>query len=292
MKNNITNTILAVLFSTLLFSCGQEIKEENAKLKNDNTSLINTIKGKEETIAEFITTFNSISENLDKIKEKEEIISINASEGGEINKNIKDKINTDIQDIYTYIEENKKNLASFEQKLKNAKIEAVELKKAIEGLKKLIEEKDLEIATLKEELAKLNIVITDLVAVVDTLSKKNTEKDNLINEKIEEINTAYYIVGNEKALREKGIITKEGGFIGIGRIEKIGSDVNKKDFVKVDITKISTIDINKKKVRIITNHPSSAYSLKVNSDKITEKLMIKNQKDFWSVSKYMVIVTE
>jgi hypothetical protein len=43
-------------------------------------------------------------------------------------------------------------------------------------------------------------------------------------------------------------------------------------------------------VDILTTHPKTAYKLR--GDKTIEKLEITNPKDFWSVSKYLVLVVE
>ena len=49
------------------------------------------------------------------------------------------------------------------------------------------------------------------------LTKSNTEKEQIIAQQIAEANKVYYIIGSYDELKEAGIVTKTGGFIGIGK---------------------------------------------------------------------------
>jgi hypothetical protein len=95
------------------------------------------------------------------------------------------------------------------------------------------------------------------------------------------------VIGTNRELKDKKIITGEGGFIGIGRTKDIMSDLNMNDFTKVDITVVNEIPIMKKKINIITSHPKTSYRLE--GDKTVDKLVILDAKAFWSLSKVLVI---
>ena len=125
---------------------------------------------------------------------------------------------------------------------------------------------------------------------MDELTATLNEKDEVIAEKDDELNTAFYVIGTSKELKEQGIITKTGGFIGLGKLMKLKEDFNKDYFTQIDILKIKEITLGNKKVEILTTHSKSSYKLK--GDKTIEKLEITNPKDFWSVSKYLVMVVE
>jgi TolA-binding protein len=166
-----------------------------------------------------------------------------------------------------------------------------ELEKMIENLQKQVEVNEQEIASLKDQLEKMNIKVEILTSNIDSLTNENTNKENVISAKTEELNTAWYVYGTKKELAEYKVITKEGGFIGIGRMEKLMDGFNKDYFTKVDITKLSSIPLNCKKAHLVTSHPSSSFKFEGN-DKKVEKLIITNAADFWSASKYLVIVVE
>jgi hypothetical protein len=150
-----------------------------------------------------------------------------------------------------------------------------------------MEAKDIEITELKTKLEQMNIKVEILTTSVDSLKTENTNKENVIANKTEELNTAWYVFGTRKELEKNQVITKEGGFIGLGRIEKLKDSFN----TKVDITKLTSIPLNVKKAHLVTNHPSSSYKFD-GTDKKVDKLTITNSADFWSASKYLVIVVE
>ena len=89
---------------------------------------------------------------------------------------------------------------------------------------------------------------------------------------------------------EKKVISKEGGFIGLGKSTKVSQDFNREYFTKVNIEQFNSVNLGAKKVTVLTNHPSSSYKLV--GTKPVEKLEIKNPTEFWSASKYLVIVIE
>ena len=72
-------------------------------------------------------------------------------------------------------------------------------------------------------------------------------------------------------------------------IDTGNSDINSGS--KTNIFEVlSVVNIGAKKAKIITTHPSSSYKLV--GEKTVEKIEILNSEDFWSSSKYLVIITE
>ncbi len=109
---------------------------------------------------------------------------------------------------------------------------------------------------------------------IDSLSVVYEEQTEVVEKQVKVLNTAYYCYGTFKELKEQGVVTKEGGFIGLGRTEKLTDDFNKKYFTQIDITETTSIDIFSKKVKIVTTHPSGSYKLE-GVDKV-DKLLITN----------------
>ena len=66
------------------------------------------------------------------------------------------------------------------------------------------------------------------------------------------------------------------------------SDINKDYFTQVDIRTTKEIKLYSKDADILTTHPAGSYALE-KDDKGQLTLKITNPKDFWSVSKYLVI---
>ena len=278
----------------LVFAGCNTHKEEIARMKSVNDSLMSLGFQKDTAVIAYVTAFNSIQANLDSIKRKEMIISQSAKGGVELQQNAKDQINQDINSIYELLLKNRKIVADLKSKLKqaNAKSDAKigELEKMIENLNAQIVEKDADIANLKVELEKLNIKVTELSANVEDLKAESQTKTQKINEQTSALNTAYYVIGTTKELKSHNIITKEGGFAGIGRNNKLKEDFNKEYFTRVDVTNLKGIALFKKKISIVTNHPKSAYKLV--GVKAVDSLVIRNPAEFWGASKYLVIIAD
>jgi hypothetical protein len=277
------------LLIPFLFACNGN-KKEIEKMKTSEDSLKAQIEQRDKTVNDFLTSFNEIQDNLNTIKEKEKLITVNAAKKGELKKDAKEQINEDIKSIYDLLIKNKKIINSLSKKLKNSNLKIAELQKTIESLTKQMEEKDANINTLKEQLAKLNIDVAHLSANVDSLKGDTKAKQKVIEQKTSELNTAYYIIGTKKQLREKKITDKEGGFIGLGKTTKVTSTFDKSAFTKIDITQVKSIAINSKKAKLLTNHPANSY--KIEGKDRAESLSITDAKEFWSVSKYLVIVVD
>ncbi len=286
MRKIIYLLLIAVVLATT--SCNQK---EIARLKAKNDSLMMAGSSKDANLVEFVDAFNSIQSNLDSIKQKEKIIDKTAKEGFEVKGERKEQIQSDINYIYSLLQKNRLLVADLSAKLKKSNKHVAELEKMIENLNKQIAEKDGQIANLKDELAKLNIKIQDLGTQVTSLntnvsnlSTENKEKQKVIEEKTAELNTAYFIIGTIKELKDKNIIKKEGF---LGTAKDVNNNIDKSLMTKIDITTVHSIPIMKKKATIISTHPASSY--KIEGEKSADNLVILNQAEFWSLSKVLVI---
>ena len=286
MRKIVYLLLIAVVVSTT--GCNQK---EIARLKAKNDSLMMAGSSKDANLVEFVDAFNSIQSNLDSIKQKERIIDKTAKGGFEVKGDRKEQIQSDINYIYSLLQKNRLLVADLTAKLKKSTRHVAELEKMIENLNKQITEKDGEIASLKEELNKMNIKVQDLSTEVTTLntnvsnlSTENSEKQKIIEQKTSELNTAYYIIGTVKELKDKNIIKRVGL---LGTAKDVNSNIDKSLMTKVDITTTLTIPIKKKKATVISAHPASSY--KIEGDNTAEDLVITNPAEFWSLSKVLVI---
>lgn len=257
-------------------SSDDSLEAENKKLKQE-------LAVKDSAINQSIRMFNEIEENLSLIAQKQGVINLNAKDP-ELADGEKSRIIEEITAINTLLQENKEKVNVLRSKLTKADVKIAELERMLERMIKDVEAKEGIIADLREELARYDIAMDELTATLNA-------KDEVLQEKDDELNTAFYVIGTSKELREAGIITKQGGFIGLGKIKKLREDFNKDYFTRIDISKVKEITLGNKKVDILTTHPRAAYRLKT-ENKLIEKLEILNTKDFWGVSKYLVLVVE
>ncbi len=283
-----------ILFSAFIFlvTCKSDINDspEYKKLLSERDSLAGLVSADVSQINQFISDMNDIQENLNRIKEAEKIVSVNAN-NPEQAMSAKDRINQDMQFIHDLLQQNKKTIEDLKRKLKKSNSRITELEKMLTFLEQQIKAKDEEIAELKARLEQMNIKIDYLTKNIDSLNIENAQNQEIIAQKTEELNTAYYVIGSKKELTQNQIITKEGGFVGIGKIEKLRDDFNKDYFTKIDITQVSEIPINSANAKILTSHPTGTYKIEL-SGKSVDKIVISDKKAFWSVSKYLVILVE
>lgn len=283
--------IIYLLLITVAISSTSCNRKEIARLKAKNDSLMMAGSSKDANLVEFVDAFNAIQSNLDSIKQKEKIIDKEAKAGFEIKGDRKEQIQSDINYIYSLLQKNRLLVADLSAKLKKSNAHVAQLEKMIENLNKQIAEKDVQMASLKEELNKQNVKVQNLTTEVSNLntnvsnlSSENKAKQKVIEDKTAELNTAYYIIGTVKELKDKGIITKEGF---LGTAKDVSNNIDKSLLTKVDITTVKNIPIMKKKATVVSTHPASSY--KIEGEKTAENLVILNSAEFWSLSKVLVI---
>lgn len=293
MKKSLLVLVIPVML--LAAGCNQKEKTEIAQLKATNDSLVMAGNAKDSTVIEFVNAFNDIQSNLDSIKMKEKIINKSFEGNAEIKHKAKDQINSDINYIYQMQVKNRALVASLRSKLKNAGVHTAELQSMIDNLTMQITEKDTQIAQLKDDLAKENLQVQDLTVKVGDLntnvadlSTQNQQKQAVIEAKTNQLNTAYYVMGTTRELKDKKIITKEGGFIGLGRTKDITPALNTSELTRVDITKLTALPIMKNKVTVLSTHPLDSYYITGGKD-AADSLIITNPTEFWSMSKVLVL---
>ena len=278
--------VLLIPVLLLASGCNQK-KIDRLQAQNDSLRAVGT--DKDSNISEFVSTFNDIEANLDSIKKAELVIDKNAK-AGEVKGSRKEQIKSDIKYIYDLQQKNRKMVAELSAKLSKSGRHAAQLQKMIDNLNASIAEKDVQIAQMTDELGKLNIQVkdlnvkvTDLNTNVDNLSADNAKKQADIDAKTAALNTAYYVIGTARELKDKNITTN-------GRAKSIGAGLDLSNFTKVDITVIKEIQIMKKKANIVSIHPVSSY--RIEGDKKADKLVILDAKAFWSLSKVLVIAVK
>jgi chromosome segregation ATPase len=286
---------IAIMSVALLTSCSNKEQEaEIERLRKENASLLNETTSRDSAINSFMEALNEIEDNLSEVKQKQTSISTTAKGSSEIEGTTKDRINEDILFINDLLEENKKKIANLQSKLKNSNFKIAELEKLIAKMGQQIEEKDAEIAQLKEQLTKMNFQIEELSGTVADLTTQGQVKEKVIAQQTEKLNTAYYAVGTFKELRSNKVLDKEGGFLGIRRSKVVKDDFNQDYFTAIDVSKIKSIPINGKDVKIITNHAPDSYKLETDESKkkYVKSITITNPDRFWKASKYLVVTIE
>jgi DNA repair exonuclease SbcCD ATPase subunit len=283
--------ILILLLTPLAWfaqSCNGNQEPEKDPVKDSLTNvtgeLSGTVESQRASLDSFFRAFNDIQANLDEIKQKEKIITQSTANGDVANR--EEQIKADIAAIYDLMVKNKQRLASAKKSLKQSDMKTAEMQKTIDNLQASLDAREQEITTLKSQLESLNLELSNL-----TMNYQETQQQSAA--KTEVINTAYYAYGTSKELIKNGILTKEGGFIGIGKSKKMSENMDLKYFQKIDITQTKEINLggSMKKATLSSTHPAGSYKFEGSNGKF-DKLVISDADKFWSVSKYAVIIVE
>lgn len=282
------NYAIGLLLIAFTVACNQEEVDQLTQLKTELESEAIT---KDSTINDMMATFNLIQDNLDEIKRRENLVEINTEGDAEMSIGKTEKINRDLQMINKLMIDNKNLIEALSKKAKNSGVKIGELERMIANLTKRVQSKDVEIATLKEELVTMNFKVTELNQSLDEMALENMRKQKALEESIDEINTAYFAYGTYNELNEKNVLTKEGGFLGIGKQKTLKDNFNEEYFSKIDLTKTTSFLIYSKKASLVTTHPDDSYKF-VGNDNQIDSLVITNPAEFWKASKYLVVLVD
>ena len=288
---------LSTLIVVLAISGGGFFKDYQKKqtamytLEQERSNFLSIkLHQRDSLVNDYVETFNQIEKDLLIIKEKENLLNVQ-SQDPELTQTQKVKIAEDIQLIYSLIEQNKKKIADLSGKLKKSGVEIAALNKKIKHLATVIEERDSTMMVLNQELVQKDVEITDLNGKMGELETVVTTQKTVISDQVNELNKAYFATGNFKDLEEKGIIAKDGGFLGMGKTTSLQGAFSGEYFEKIDITQTKSIPVNAKKVELITEHPEGSYEWVEEDEQITY-MVINDPKEFWKISKYAVLETK
>jgi tetrahydromethanopterin S-methyltransferase subunit F len=280
-----------ILFVAVIIGFSQYSREHNKLInlmETQKTSLTEKITARDSVISEWITTFDDIEKNIALIKEKEKVITFN-SLNAEIPKDKKLQVLEDIKYINTLLEQNKKKIASLTAQLQKSGGTMKVLQNKISQLEASMKQNETEISELKTSLVNKKFEVeqlnTQMIVMQDTIAKK----DEKINTQTNELNKAFYISGTYKELKAKGLLTKEGGFIGLGKTESLTGNFSDDSFVQIDITQTKSISVNSKSAKLITEHPAGSYEFIRDKNKVITSIEIKDPALFWKISKYAVV---
>lgn len=277
--------MMACLAAFVLTGCNDG-KNNAANNAAQSDSLNSIIAQKDSELNDMLGTLNEIEDGLNQINEAENrVVLLKNGEGA----TKRQKLKEDVQFIATRMKQNKELLAKLQKQLANSSFQGDQLKKTIENLQKQLVEKEKQLQALREELdskdihiAALDETINNLNTQTSNLTKESSKKTEVINAQDKQLNTAWYVFGTKKELKNQHIM--ENGKVMTGNF-------NKNYFTKVDIREVSEIKLYSKSAKLLTTHPSSSYTLVRDANK-QYTLRITNSQIFWSTSKYLVVLVK
>ena len=267
-----------------LVSCKDKANtRETADLNQRIDSLNRVNVQKDNEINDMLETLNTIEDGFRAINEAQGRVTVERrGEGADAAQRIRENM----QFINETMTQNKDLINKLRLRLRDSNTASEQLRKTLENLTAQLEAKESELAVLRQELEAKDIHIAELDEQVSQLNEDVTSlkddkvrKEETISQQDKELNTAWYVFGTKRELKEQNIL-KSG--------EVLQGNFNKNYFTKIDIRVDKEIKLMSRDAKLLTNHPAGSYTLERDANK-QYVLRITNPQQFWSTSKYLVV---
>jgi chromosome segregation ATPase len=279
--------VLVALGLLALTACKQ--KSENAQdlaLIQQRDSLNRIIAQKDGEINDMMSTMNDVVDGFRAINEAEERVTLARMEEGVSSS---ERIRENMRFIQQTMQQNRELINKLRNQLRQSSVNADQLRRTIENLTRQMEEKDAQVKELQAELQAKDIQLDELHEEVTTLNnnvtalkEESTQKTQTITSQDKQLNTAWFVFGTKKELREQRIYDD-------GKV--LEANFNREYFTKIDIRVDKEIRLYSRSAKLLTSHPASAYTLTQDANK-QYILRITNPQLFWSASKYLVVLVK
>ena len=282
--NDMKKILCMALCAVVLVGCDFTNKREQ-ELTAQKESLIKQLNEKNVALEQALSSIAKIQEGFQVINEAEGRVNLQTQTAEGVTD--AERMKEDILFIQQKMEENRKQMAALEKKLKASGAENANLRKVLANLQKELDVKVARIAALQAELAEKNIRIAELDKAVETLThdvntlqQTSDAQQDVIERQVVELNKAWYVYGTSKELKEQNIL--KGGDV------MASSDFNKNYFTEIDVRVDRVFPLYAKHAKLLTVHPEGSYEFVKDADKqLTLKVL--DIDAFWSVSRYMII---
>jgi len=287
---------LLVAVAVVFFVRENKFKAQRTEAALVNENLNGIIEHRDSVINDLVMTFNAIEKDMNIVREQENLLALSVDDP-EFTSDVRERIVSEIQQMNTMLEENRAKVKTLNKRLKQSGLKIAALEDKMVLLEASIAQRDSSINVLKTDLVNRDFQLAELNTVIDSLDMEVVEreeaiqvKDALISQNQAELDKAYLASGNYKELEEKGIVAKEGGFLGLGKSKVVPANLADNEFDQISISQTDRIDIHAKKAELISNHPDDSYQV-VSNDSIVEYIQITQPQKFWKKTRYAVVET-
>ena len=290
------SAFLLVAFAVVFITRESKFREQRTEAELVHENLNGIIEHRDSVINDLVMTFNAIERDMNIVREQENLLATSVDDP-EFTSDVRERIINEIRQMNTLLEENRAKVKTLNKRLKQSGLRITALEDKIVLLEESIAQRDSSINVLKTELVSRDFRLAELNTVIDSLDMEVVHRDEAIQVKNElisqnqaELDKAYLASGNYKELEEKGIVAKEGGFLGLGKSKVVPANIADNQFDQISISQTDRIAVNSKKVELISNHPEESYQV-VSNDSIVEYIQITQPEKFWKKTRYAVLET-
>lgn len=282
--------LLCASVALTVTSCGEH-SSAYKKLQKQYDSLLTVSTTADQNLEEMLSIINEVEQSFQDIREAENYVAVKRK-SGELNASVREEIRNNMMIFTENLKKSRAQIEKLNEELEKNNIKSKSLAAKIRQMTKQLEVKEAEMETLRQELASRDIrineldnAVADLSRNVEDLTNENRERQEVMKKQDADLNTGYYCFGSAAELKEQNIISG-GGLFSSAKVLPDG--FNKEYFLSVDIRELTSIPLYAPKARVRTQHPSSSYEFVKDAEgKMT--LNITNPKEFWSLSKYLVV---
>ena len=280
--------VLSIVIGLMAGGCNDR-SNEVTQLNSDLQKAKDDLAQRDKYIDEITRSMNEVYQTLEKVRTTEGQLQSHAesAEAGvqRTSQEARDRIFEQVAAVGTQLREGREKIAKLEKRMKSYKSQFNGLNKMIASLKTQLQEREQSMADLQVRLTSLEEEVTLKTATIAV-------NEMTIASKEKSLNTVYYIVGTRDQLREKGIITEEGGFLWglLGSTTVLADQVDERLFTPIDKTSETIIPISKAIREVLPRRSVESYA----SAEISENqadLRIIDPSRFWQ-QRYAVIVVE
>lgn len=286
-----------VILLALIFASCHNYKKDAEQLQTELDSIENVATQRNADLEAYQNDFNEIQAHLDSLKKNARAPDELSETEGRAADTPKGKILADIAFIEELLDENQELITSLQQKFTNSsqqtgKLESMveELEKQSKELEQKLEQKESEANGLSQQVDEQSESISQLKTRLNEIEELSALQADSLKRQDVALNTAYYKRGTAGDLKDEGIVEREGGILGIGSTVVMRDDFDRESFTTVDIREFNSLPLNVRKVDIVSVHPEDSYHITGTNGKGT--LEIDDPREFWSASKYLVLVVK
>lgn len=288
-----SSAMLGILCALLLFGCSNKEREEQlqselTQVSNVRDSLQQSLNQRDQYLDEVMKTVTDVYGDLEKTRVKEHKLMPKGSQEHPqvMTANTRQQLLTSVNEIGSALKDNQKKISDLQVRLKKAGVESTKLNQLIETMKTDIQNREQEIGQLKSNLEGLTASVNEKSRIIQV-------KDSVIGDQQKKLNTVYYIAGTRDQLKEKGIITRNGGFLWglLGSTIVLNGSIDTAQFQRIDKTTEQTIHLQGKVDEILPQRSPDSYTESTDPDQKASDLQIIEPNKFWQ-HKYLVVVLD
>lgn len=282
------NLTLFFVASLCLFSCA----ENCAPLEAERDAIQAELIERDSMIGAIGNTFGLIDSNLISLR------SIELELNMELKKPVKNEeaIKSNVEKMKAIMELNKGYIAQLQGSLDMTQTTAGSLFNIINSMEQKIVDNNLRLARVNHDLGTMGADFKGLfdeylqAEVSKMILEENLQqiKGNVssMEAKLEELNnqlnTVYVAIGTKRELIASGVLEK-GGVLKQGGVNE---DFDPMTFKPYDIRDLEQLQLQTSKAKLVTVHLTESYRI---ADNV---LYIEAPKLFWSISKFLIVVTD